>query len=141
MACNQYRVYNPESFTQEFRFKDCDGYGYTLFVTAGYTTGARNISEILDIGTMILLDADGNPIDPEQPPVEPPVEEEVVYTGEIRYHNDINWGEVYEASYFHYDSTLLDNNFGIVYTVEDNSDSWRYQLTDFDVENSTWNEL
>lgn len=59
----------------------------------------------------------------------------------IKYDNNINWGEVYEASHWKSDETVLYDDFGIVYIVEQNSDAWQYQLTEFDAENSTWNEL
>jgi len=127
MSCYSVRVINNESYYQDFRYRDCDGYVYIQSLPPGWNR-VYEASEIIEYGTLEIENLT------EETP------QEQVISG-IRYFNSVNWGEVYEASLWHNKRATVTNDFGIIYTVEQNSDAWQYQLTDFDVENSNWDEL
>jgi hypothetical protein len=128
MSCNSQRVINNEDYSQLFRYVNCEGFPYTATILAGQTALFPYVSEIVEYGTLEL-----------DPPIGATPQERLI--ADIRYYNNIEWGEVYEVSSWYSEDSVIDNDYGLYYVVEANSDNWQYQLTNFDIENNTWEEI
>jgi len=73
MACNDYRIYNYESYSQNFVYDDCDGLRYNVTIPAAgtgglnpYRTSRTYVGTIISYGTLIFEIHDGGEI-PSEP--------------------------------------------------------------------------
>lgn len=139
MSCNYYIVTNPEDFEQNLVFLDCDGYAYNRTYPANYAgLEFSGISQIINQGTLILELVDPeNPIEnlPDNPPTQIPTDLP------IRYINNIEYGDVYEVSHWISEDVILLDEYGVYYADMAFADYWVYQITNWEIENTTWDEI
>jgi hypothetical protein len=55
--------------------------------------------------------------------------------------NLLNWGEIYESSWWGIGVTTNTIDWGIVYKSEASQDTWNYQQSEWETENNKWNNI
>lgn len=55
--------------------------------------------------------------------------------------NLINWGEIYESTWWGKGVLTNTIGWGIVYKPEASQDTWEYQQSEWNTENNKWNNI
>lgn len=137
MACNDYIVYNYESYNQTLEIRDCEGFFSSNNVPPAGTGGLnpyrfrlRDVGEILSQGTLILEVYNGGEIPPEPTP-----EESIVLPAGCYF-----IGEIYEQTWWGME-VPAPGGWGSIYDCASSQELWAVQVSSWGSELNTYNEL